>query len=54
MVGKDNQPRWREDTATVFALRPIVGEPRRIAETVDGGHGRIEQRRLPTSDVLVG
>jgi hypothetical protein len=54
MVGKDNQPQWREDIATVFALPPIVGETRTVAETVDGGHGRIEQRRLPTSDVLVG
>jgi hypothetical protein len=25
-----------------------------VAETVDYGQGRIEQRRLPTSDVLVG
>jgi Transposase DDE domain len=25
-----------------------------MAQTVDGGHGRIEQRRLETSDVLVG
>ena len=25
-----------------------------MAETVDGGHGRIEHRRLHTSDVLVG
>ena len=25
-----------------------------MAETVDAGHGRIEQRRLPTRDVLVG
>lgn len=25
-----------------------------MAETVDSGHGRIEQRRLQTSDVLVG
>jgi hypothetical protein len=25
-----------------------------VAETVDSGHGRIEQRRLQTSDVLVG
>jgi hypothetical protein len=31
-----------------------VGETRTVAETVDSGHGRIEQRRLQTSDVLVG
>jgi predicted transposase YbfD/YdcC len=31
-----------------------VGETRTVAETVDGGHGRIEPRRLQTRDVLVG
>jgi predicted transposase YbfD/YdcC len=54
MVVKNNQPQLREDIATVFALPPIVGETRTVAETVDCGHGRIEQRRLHTSDVLVG
>jgi predicted transposase YbfD/YdcC len=54
MVVKENQPQLREDITTVFALPPIVGETRTVAETVDGGHGRIEQRRLQTSDVLVG
>jgi predicted transposase YbfD/YdcC len=54
MGGKANQPQLREDIATVFALPPIVGEARTVAETVDGGHGRIEPRRLYTSDVLVG
>jgi predicted transposase YbfD/YdcC len=54
MVVKANQPQLREDITTVFALPPIVGETRMVAETVDGGHGRIEQRRLQTSDVLVG
>jgi hypothetical protein len=38
----------------VFALPPSVGETRTVAETVDSGHGRIEPRRLPTRDVLVG
>jgi predicted transposase YbfD/YdcC len=54
MVVKGNQPQLREDIATVFALPPIAGERRTVAETVDGGHGRIEHRRLHTSDVLVG
>jgi predicted transposase YbfD/YdcC len=54
MVVKENQPQLREDMATVFARPPIAGESRTMAETVDYGHGRIEQRRLPTSDVLVG
>ena len=54
MVVKATQPQLQEDITTVFALPPIVGETRTVAETVDGGHGRIEQRRLQTSDVLVG
>jgi predicted transposase YbfD/YdcC len=54
MVVKGNQPQLREDIATVFALPSIVGERRTVAETVDGGHGRIEHRQLHTSDVLVG
>lgn len=54
MMVKDNQPRLHEDITTVFALAPVAGETRTVAETVDGGHGRIEQRRLQTSDVLVG
>jgi predicted transposase YbfD/YdcC len=51
---KENQPQLRDDIATVFALPPIQGEIRTVAETVDCGHGRIEHRRLDTSDVLVG
>jgi predicted transposase YbfD/YdcC len=54
MVVKANQPQLREDIATVFALPPIRGETRTVAETVDCGHGRIEHRRLHISDVLVG
>jgi predicted transposase YbfD/YdcC len=51
---KANQPQLREDIATVFALPPIAGEWRTVAETVECSHGRIEQRRLQTSGVLVG
>jgi predicted transposase YbfD/YdcC len=54
MIVKDNQPHFREEIATVFTHAPIAGESRAVAETVDAGHGRIAQRRLPTSDVLVG
>jgi predicted transposase YbfD/YdcC len=54
MVVKGNHPQLREDSATVFVRPPIVGERRTGAETVDGGHGRIAQRRLHTSDGLVG
>lgn len=38
----------------VFALAPLAGEPRTAAETLDFGHGRLEQRTLQTSPVLVG
>jgi predicted transposase YbfD/YdcC len=54
MSVKENQPRLREEIATVFAHAPIAGETRTVTEPVDVGHGRIEQRRLQTSDVLVG
>jgi predicted transposase YbfD/YdcC len=54
MMVKNNQPQLREDIATVFALPPLVEETRTVAEAVDCGHGRIEQRRLQTSDVLTG
>ncbi len=54
MLVKDNQPHLREDSHTVFALPPIAGERRTMAETVDSGHGRSAQRRLRTSTVLVG
>ena len=54
MVVKANQPRLLDDIQTVFALAPQVGERRTVAETLDLGHGRIEQRRLQTSPVLVG
>jgi predicted transposase YbfD/YdcC len=54
MLVKDNQPHLLADIETVFALAPIAGEQRTMAETLDYGHGRIEQRGLQTSDVLVG
>jgi predicted transposase YbfD/YdcC len=54
MVVKENRPQLLEDIATVFALAPIAGERRTAAATLDLGHGRIEQRRLQTSNVLRG
>jgi predicted transposase YbfD/YdcC len=54
MVVKENQPQLLEDIATVFALAPIAGEWRTVAATLDLGHGRIEQRGLQTSNVLMG
>jgi predicted transposase YbfD/YdcC len=54
MVVKENQPQLLEDIATVFELAPVAGERRAVATTLDLGHGRIEQRRLQTSNVLKG
>jgi predicted transposase YbfD/YdcC len=54
MVVKENQPQLLDDIETVFALPPMSGERRTVAETLDLGHGRIEQRGLRTSDVLRG
>jgi predicted transposase YbfD/YdcC len=54
MVVKQNHPQLLEDIATVFALAPITGERRTAAATLDLGHGRIEQRWLQTSNVLLG
>ncbi|HYN26539.1 MAG TPA: ISAs1 family transposase [Pyrinomonadaceae bacterium] len=54
MCVKDNQPQLREEITTVFAHAPRADETRTVAETVDVGHGRIEQRHLQTSDVLAG
>jgi predicted transposase YbfD/YdcC len=54
IVVKENQPQLLEDIATVFALAPIAGERRTAAATLDLGHGRIEQRGLQASNVLLG
>ena len=54
MVVKENQPRLLEDIETVFVLAPIAGERRTAAATLDLGHGRIEQRGLQTSNILMG
>ena len=54
LVVKAHQPQLREDLATVFALPPIAGERRTVAETVEWSQGRIEHRWRHTSDVLVG
>src|SRR5262250_648842 len=53
MMVKENQPRLRGDIELVFMLPP-VGDHQAAAQTVDLGHGRIEQRHLTTSAALVG
>ena len=54
MVVKENQPQLLDDIETVFALPPMPGERRTAAESLDLGHGRIEQRGLRTSNILAG
>jgi predicted transposase YbfD/YdcC len=53
MIVKENQPRLRADVELVFTLPP-VGDRQATAQTVDLGHGRIEQRNITTSAALVG
>lgn len=53
MVVKENQPHLRADIELVFTLPP-VGDRQATAQTVDLGHGRIEQRNITTSAALVG
>ena len=53
MIVKANQPHLRADIALVFTLPP-VGDRQATAQTVDLGHGRLEQRNITTSAALVG
>jgi predicted transposase YbfD/YdcC len=53
MIVKENQPQLRAESELVFTLPP-VGDHQAMAQTVDLGHGRIEQRNLTTSEALVG
>jgi predicted transposase YbfD/YdcC len=53
MIVKENQPQLRADIELVFTLPP-VGDRQATAQTVDLGHGRIEQRNLTTSEALIG
>ena len=48
-----NQPHRRSDIELIFA-EPPVGDHQETAATLDIGHGRIEQRRLTTSQALAG
>jgi predicted transposase YbfD/YdcC len=54
MVVKGNQPQLHQEIHLLFQDVDALAEPMAAAETVDVGHGRIEQRRLTTSAALVG
>jgi predicted transposase YbfD/YdcC len=54
MVVKGNQPQLHQEIHLLFQDVDALAEPMAAAETVDVGHGRIEQRRLTSSAALVG
>ena len=54
MLVKSNQPQLQQDIRSLFQEAHALAETRAATETVDGGHGRIEQRRLTASTGLGG
>jgi predicted transposase YbfD/YdcC len=54
MLVKGNQPQLQHDIQLVFQEAHASAETMATVETVDSGHGRIEQRRLTASSALVG
>ena len=54
MLVKGNQPQLQHDIQLVFHETHLLAETMATAETVDSGHGRLEQRRLTASSALVG
>ena len=53
MIVNGHQPSLREEMATLFEEPELLAETIESAETMDVGHGRIEQRRLTASTALV-
>lgn len=54
MYVKENQARLLEDIQLMFEDPTECGDTKATAQTTDIGHGRIETRRITTSDGLVG
>ena len=54
MVVKDNQSQLLQDIQLVFQKPEVLAHTFKTAQTVDAGHGRIEKRRITTSNALVG
>ena len=54
MIVKGNQPQLQQDIQAVFQAPTMLANTMATTETVDMGHGRIEQRRLTTSTALRG
>jgi predicted transposase YbfD/YdcC len=53
MIAKANQPQLHQEIALLFAP-PAWPDVQETVETLDHGHGRIERRRLTTSQALRG
>lgn len=53
MIVKEHQPQLHADIALVCTLPP-AGDRQPYAQTVDRGHGRIEQRHMTTREAVVG
>ena len=53
MIVKGNQPQLQHDIHLVFQEPTALAETMPTSDTVDSGHGRIEQRRLTSSTALV-
>jgi predicted transposase YbfD/YdcC len=54
MIVKGNQPQLQHDIQLLFQEPTALVGTMTASETVDSGHGRIEQRRLTASPALVG
>lgn len=54
MIAKDNQSQLLQDIQLVFQKPEVLEDTFKTAQTVDAGHGRIEKRRITTSNALVG
>lgn len=54
MLVKGNQPQLQHDIQLVFHEAHTLAATMTATETVDSGHGRLEQRRLTASVALVG
>lgn len=54
MIVKDNQSQLLQDIQLVFQKPEVLEDTFKTAQTVDAGHGRIEKRRITTSNALIG
>jgi predicted transposase YbfD/YdcC len=53
MLVKGNQPQLQHDIRLVFQEPTVLAETMTASDTLDHGHGRLEERRLTASTALV-